>query len=111
MDKLTFYRQSIEDLLTRYHADEKPKQERESQLVFDEQRDRYLWLYVGWDGWQRIYFTIVHFDIKERKIWLQQNANDLNPAEDLVTIGVERQDIILGLQPPCKRPYTDYAVA
>ena len=45
MDKLAFYRQSVRDLLTRYHADEKPKSEQESQLVFDEQRDRYLWLY------------------------------------------------------------------
>ena len=36
MDKLAFYRQSVRDLLTRYHADEKPKSERESQLVFDE---------------------------------------------------------------------------
>ena len=86
MDKLTFYRQSVQDLLTRCQADEKPKQDQESQLVFDEQRDRYLWLYVGWEGSQRIYFTIVHFDIKEGKIWLQQNATDLNPAEDLVAI-------------------------
>ena len=86
MDKLTFYRQSVQDLLTRCQADEKTKQDRESQLVFDEQRDRYLWLYVGWEGSQRIYFTIVHFDIKEGKIWLQQNATDLNPAEDLVAI-------------------------
>ena len=111
MDKLAFYRQSVQDLLTRYHADEKPKSEQESQLVFDEQRDRYLWLYVGWDGSNRIYFTVVHFDIKDGKIWLQQNATDLNPAEDLVAMGVERQDIILGLQPPFKRPYTNYGVA
>ena len=90
MDKLAFYRQSIEDLLTRYQADEKPKQDRESQLVFDEQRDRYLWLYVGWEGSQRIYFTVVHFDIKDSKIWLQQNATDLNPAEDLVAMGMYR---------------------
>ena len=48
------------------------------RLVFDEQRDRYLWLYVGWEGSQRIYFTIVHFDIQEGKIWLQQNATDSN---------------------------------
>ncbi|MFO0210633.1 MAG: element excision factor XisI family protein, partial [Pseudanabaena sp.] len=54
---------------------------------------------------------VMHFDIKDGKIWLQQNLTDQNPAEELVAMGVERQDIVLGLQPPYKRPYTDYGVA
>jgi len=37
--------------------------------------------------------------------------HDWNPAEDLIELGVTREDIILGLQPPFKRPYTDYGVA
>ena len=54
---------------------------------------------------------MIHFDIKEGKIWLQKNATDLNPAEDLIEMGVKREDIILGLQPPFKRPYTNYGMA
>ncbi len=111
MDKLAFYRQSIQDLLIGYDEDEKKSIERESQLIFDEKRDHYLWMRLGWEGSQRIYFTIIHFDIKDGKIWLQQNATDLNPAEDLIDMGVEREDIVLGLQPPFKRPYTNYGVA
>ena len=111
MDKLAFYRQSIQDLLTRYHGAEKSPLEGESQLIIDEQRDHYVWIKLGWEGSQRIYFTIIHFDIKNGKIWLQQNATDLNPAEELIEMGVEREDIVLGLQPPFKRPYTNYGVA
>lgn len=111
MDNLAFYRQSIQDLLTHYDGDEKRGEERESQLIFDQQRDHYLWLYVGWNGSKRIYFTLIHFDIKDGKIWLQQNATDIDPAEDLLEMGVQREDIILGLQPPHKRPFTDYGVA
>jgi len=111
VDKLDFFRQSIRDLLTSYDADERQKNDRESQLIFDRDRDHYLWLYVGWNGSQRIYFTIVHFDIKDGKVWLQNNATDLDPAADLVKMGVEHHDIILGLQAPHKRPYTDYGVA
>jgi hypothetical protein len=48
---------------------------------------------------------------KEGKIWLQQNLTDQNPAEELVKKGVPRTDIILGLQAPYKRAYTDYGVA
>ena len=30
---------------------------------------------------------------------------------ELVAMGVPKDDIVLGLQPPYKRPYTDYGVA
>ncbi|WP_013324910.1 XisI protein [Gloeothece verrucosa] len=111
MDKLSLYRQYIKDLLSKYNSSEPPKENYESQLIFDEIRDHYLWLDVGWNKAKRVYFTVVHFDIKDGKIWLQKNATDLDPAEDLLEMGVDRQDIILGLQPPHKRPYTKYGVA
>lgn len=41
----------------------------------------------------------MHFEIKYGKIWLQQNLRDRNPAEELVEMGVPREDIVLGLQP------------
>lgn len=111
MDKLKLYRQSIKNLLTEYQSLEKESIYRESQLIFDENKDHYLWLKIGWNDQKRIYYTVIHFDIKNDKIWLQQNATDLNPAEDLIELGVKREDIILGLQPPHKRPYTNYGVA
>jgi hypothetical protein len=48
---------------------------------------------------------------KDSKIWLQQNLTDQNPAEELVKMGVPREDIVLGLQPSFKRKYTQYGVA
>ena len=111
MDKLSLYREAIKNLLIEYTASEKYDDDCESQLIFDEKKDHYLWLELGWDDQRRIYYTIIHFDIKNGKIWLQQNATDLNPAEDLIELGVKREDIILGLQPPHKRPYTNYGVA
>jgi hypothetical protein len=111
MDKLTCYRQYIKALLSRYAAWSKPDQQFESQLIFDEEHDHYLWLDIGWDSSKRIYNPVIHFDIKDGKVWLQENMTDLDPAADLVELGVERDEIILGLQPPYKRPYTDYGVA
>lgn len=111
MDKLNLYREAIKKLLTEYTASEKYDDDCECQLIFDEKKDHYLWLELGWDDYKRIYYTVIHFDIKHDKIWLQQNATDLNPAEDLIELGVHREDIILGLQPPHKRPYTNYGVA
>jgi XisI protein len=110
MDKVNLYRQYIRDLLSQY-ANLDAIDDGEVQLIFDTERDRYLWMNVGWQNFHRIYRSIVHFDIKDGKIWLQQNLTDQNPAEDLVEMGVPREDIILGLQPPYKRPYTNYGVA
>ncbi|MFM7191411.1 MAG: element excision factor XisI family protein, partial [Microcystaceae cyanobacterium] len=41
---------------------------------------------------------------------LQQDFDRLNFVEALVKKGVPRTDIILGLQAPYKRSYTDYGV-
>ena len=111
MDRLEYYRKSIKKLLSEYNSEQKQNNDYESQLVFDEIRDHYLWLDVGWDEYKRIYYTIIHFDIRDEKIWLQQNATDLNPAEDLIDLGVSREDIVLGLQPPYKRSHTNYGIA
>ena len=53
----------------------------------------------------------MHLDLKQGKVWLQKNTTDFNPVKDLVELGVKKEDIVLGLQPPFKRPYTDYGVA
>lgn len=111
MDKLAQYRQYVQTLINHYAEDDVSDDEVEVQLILDTERDHYQWMNVGWQELSRIYRTIIHIDIKDGKIWLQQNLTDQNPAEELVAMGVPREDIVLGLQPPYKRPYTDYGVA
>jgi hypothetical protein len=111
MDQLAHYREWIQTLLTQYANQDVRTEGVEVQLVFDTQRDHYQWLNVGWEGSKRVYRCIVHFDIHDGKIWLQQNLTDQNPAEALVKMGVPRQDIVLGSQPAYKRPFTEYGAA
>ncbi|NEO21026.1 XisI protein [Moorena sp. SIO4A5] len=111
MEKVAQYREYVQRLLNDYAKDDISNDEVEVQLIFDTLRDHYQWMNVGWEDLNRIYRSIVHLDIKDGKIWLQQNLTDLNPAEDLVDMGVPREDIVLGLQAPYKRQYTDYGVA
>ncbi|MEM9007895.1 MAG: XisI protein [Cyanobacteria bacterium P01_F01_bin.86] len=111
MDKLATYRESVKTLLSRYAQTDVADETVEVQLIFDEQRDHYQWMNVGWEDLKRVYRCIVHFDIRDGKVWLQQNLTDRNLAEELVEMGVTREDIVLGFQPPYKRPYTDYGVA
>jgi XisI protein len=111
VDKLTKYREYIKTLLTNYVSDDVKDDNVEVQLILDTEHDHYQWMNVGWQQLNRIYRCVMHFDIKDDKIWLQQNLTDQNPAEALVAMGVPREDIVLGLQAPYKREYTDYGVA
>lgn len=109
MDRLSYYRQCVQQLLTEQVAKEQNQPEAiESQLIFDEKRDRYLCLDVGWQDLKRVYACFIHLDIKDGKIWIQRNLTEVDIAEMLVNMGVAKEDIILGLHPPYKRPYTGY---
>ncbi|MBE9233151.1 XisI protein [Cuspidothrix issatschenkoi LEGE 03284] len=111
MDKINKYREYIKTLLTNYAKDDISTNEVDVQLIFDTENDHYQWMNVGWEHLTRVYMTVIHLDIKNGKIRLQQNLTEENPAGDLVKMGVPREDIVLGLHPPYKRPYTDYGVA
>lgn len=111
MDKVVQYRKYVQTLLSQYAKDDSCNDAVEVQLMFDTERDHYQWMNVGWQGFERVYRCIIHLDIKDGRIWLQQNLTDQNPAEELVEMGVPREDIVLGLQPPYKRQYTDYGAA
>lgn len=111
MDKVDRYRQLIEQLLVQYAQNDPIEEGVETQLVLDTQRHHYYWMNIGWDEHRRVYDSIVHFDIKDGKIWIQRNLTEADLAEDLVELGVAKEDIVLGLHPPYKRPYTGYGVA
>jgi hypothetical protein len=83
----------------------------EYQLVTDTEHDRYQLLDVGWQDLKRIYNCYIHLDIKDGKIWIQRNMTEADLAQELVELGVPKEDIVLGLHPPYKRPYTGYGVA
>jgi hypothetical protein len=112
MDKVAKYREYVQQIVSdRANSNTTTKEDVEVQLVIDTVRDHYQWMNVGWEGLKRVYHCFIHFDIKDGKIWIQQNWTEDDLAADLVEMGVPPEDIVLGLHPPYKRPYTDYGVA
>lgn len=109
MEKLAKYRQIVRELLTAHATTNEPNIE--SQLIFDTEHDHYQLLDLGWQDLNRIYACYIHLDIKDEKIWIQHNMTEADLGQELVEKGVPSSDIILGLHPPYKRPYTHYGVA
>ncbi len=109
MDRLNHYRQIIQQILEDYSSHRSDDQI-ESQALFDEKRDHYQVVNLGWENEQRVYGSVIHLDIKNNKIWLQYNGTEIDIAQKLVDLGVPKSDIVLGFQAPYRRQYTDYAI-
>ena len=112
-EKLEEYRLLIRKLLNNHGdlATNNANSEIECQLICDPENDHYQLLDIGWDGLKRVYNCYIHVDIKDGKVWIQRNMTEADLAQELVDMGIPKEDIILGLHPSYKRPYTGYGVA
>lgn len=81
------------------------------ETIFDVERHHYLLLEVGWHNGDWVYNSILHLDIIDGKIYIQQNNTEMEIASKLVEMGVPKHDIVLGFQSPFKRKLTEYAVS
>lgn len=111
MDKLDHYRNCIQTFLEKKSHYRAHNKDIENELFFDPIRDHYQLMRIGWKGLDHIYHTVLHFDIKDGKIWLQQNTTDIDVGQELLDMNIPKGDIVLGLHPAYKRPYTGYGVA
>lgn len=81
------------------------------EVVLDQDNDHYELMYAGWNGKYRIHGSVLHIDIRNEKVWIQQDGTEEGIAEELVKAGIPRERIVLGFKPPEIRPHTDFAVA
>lgn len=112
MEKIKKYRKIIQEILEEY-SKIKPANlpDIENQLVFDEKRNVYQLLRIGFENRRRVYYIVFQLDIKEGKIWIQQDTTDVPIAQRLLDAGVPKNDIVLGFHAPYKRSLSGFAVA
>lgn len=110
MDKLARYREIIKKILladTQYppsHGDI------EATVVFDEERDSYQLMFIGWDRHRRMHSSIIHLRIRNDKIWVEWDGTQEGVAAMLLAEGIPKEDIVLAFYPPAKRKLTDFNV-
>ncbi|OIN60234.1 XisI protein [Arsenicibacter rosenii] len=111
---LNKYRHAIIEVLTFYANTPSltiGENQIEEQLILDTERDHYQILTIGWENGKRVYYPVFHVDIRDGKIWIQEDATDFDLVSQLESRGVAKSDIVLGFQPPYKRALSGYAVA
>ena len=114
MDKLMTYRTLIKRLLSEWAAlinEQYPPTDSGlvAQCVFDEERDQYLLLRIGWSGHRRIRGMTLYVRLHNGKCWIEEDWTEEGIATELLKAGVPKSDIVLAFQPPEARPFTQFA--
>ncbi|MGK7872002.1 MAG: XisI protein [Xenococcaceae cyanobacterium] len=110
MDRLEQYRQWIQQVLTEQNKYVPSYGDIEQFTIFDREGDHYQLVTIGWEGDCRIFSCLIHVDIKGEKIWIQHDGTEVGVANELVELGVPKQEIVIGYHDPNARKLTEFAV-
>jgi hypothetical protein len=110
MENLNRYSHALKSILQKYKTFCE-KGGAEIQMLIDTTNQHYQLLQLDWENHLRTYTILLHFDIKDGKIWLQQNNTDFPLDEDFQDLAIHKSEIVNGLYPEKYRHFTDYAVA
>lgn len=111
MDRLDTHRQIIRDVLRPYAAITYANVAVRNRAAFDTENDQYVILSEGWDNKRHLHGCLIHVEIINGKVWVQQDGTEDGITNELVAAGIPKSDIVLGFQEPAVRPYTGFAVA
>jgi len=111
MGRIDEYRGKIRQILTRHASYDTIPRGLDDQIITDTEHDHYLFIRTGWyDVERRSYGCLMHMDIINEKIWIQYDGTEEGVANELVDLGVPKEDIVLAYHQPDSRKWTDFAV-
>jgi XisI protein len=58
---------------------------------------------------KRLHGTVVQIDLRGDLVWIEADNTDYDVTEALIKLGVSRDKIVLGFQPPSLRKHTGFA--
>ena len=110
MDTLLKYRGIVKELLLDYAKLKPAYGEFDSRVIFDDERGSYALLEFGWLNKGRVHDSLIHIDIIEDKVWIQQDSTEDGIALELVAAGIPKDQIVLGFRAEKVRLHTEFAV-
>jgi len=82
-----------------------------AHLVFDDEHQSYVVVEIGWREKKYIYQPVIHLELHNNKVWIQQDYTEVGVADELMEAGIPAQQIVLGFRHPKVRQHTGFAVA
>lgn len=109
MDELNRFRAIIRNVISEYAQYQPACGNVQIETVFDEGNDHYELIYAGWNGPHRIHGSVIHIDICDGAVWIQNDGTEEGIAEILVRNGIPVAQIVLAFKPPEIRPYVIFS--
>ncbi len=111
MARVEDYRDIVKQLLVEYAEHPPIGGGIDMETIFDETRDHYQLVALGWQSKRRVHGCVIHIDIKGNKVWLQHDSTDADIAQTLIERGIPANHIVLGFQPEHYRKLSGFAVS
>ncbi|OKH42111.1 XisI protein [Calothrix sp. HK-06] len=108
MEKLNYY-DIVEKILNPY-VNITVGEGAKVESIADRANGHYLIMFVGWRDGAHVYGSLIHIDIKNNQIWIQQDGTQEGIAQQLVKAGVPQSDIVLGYRSPFVRQFSGFGV-
>jgi hypothetical protein len=99
MDPTLIYRDFIKQTLLRYAQFRPSHGDIRLDVVFDDVRDRYALMQIGWDRGRRISGDLVYIILQEGKVYIEYDGIEHGIVDDLLARGVRSEDCILAYLP------------
>jgi hypothetical protein len=112
MDKSSKLKKAVNASMTAFIAEYgQPEAGVEIRRIVDRTQSIFQLVVIGWQGVERIYHVLFHLEIKENKVWVQEDNTEIGIATFLLNNGLTKQDIVLGFYSAPYRVHTEFAVA
>ena len=81
----------------------------ENHTIVDREQGHYLFMPVGWFRGRYFYGALMHFHLRDGKIWVLANNTEIELEKELFARGATRSDIVAGFQSPEFREMAGWA--
>ena len=100
MDKILNFQNFIIKALTVFCEKGPKNKSYKYQTILDKENHHYLVQSIGWKNGIRVYKVLIHFDIIDNKIWVQENRTEEDFQNELQEFQILKEDIIIGYLEP-----------
>ncbi|NET01455.1 MAG: XisI protein [Sphaerospermopsis sp. SIO1G2] len=96
MDTITTYREIIKEVISEYSRLKPSHGKIRLDVIFDETRDHYALMQVGWDKSRRVRGNLIYVIISNGKVIIEYDGIESGITKELINRGISSNDIKLG---------------
>jgi XisI protein len=109
MDQERHYEELIVQILEAHRAKAPKDSSAEDVVLADSKAKHYQLLTVGWEHNSNAFGSVIHVSLDKGKIWIHYDGTEYGVANELLDLGVPKEDIVLAFQAPNVRTSSGFA--